>query len=58
MFFKFVKNFVQNLKLSYLETYPKFSSITFLDIELQQKCVKLSLNFHSKSISQKYGHTL
>jgi hypothetical protein len=39
-----------------LETYPKFSSITFVYFELQQKGVKLNLNFHSKSTSQNYGH--
>jgi hypothetical protein len=41
-----------------LVTYPKFSSIAFLYFELQQKGVKLNLNFHSKSISQNYGHAL
>jgi hypothetical protein len=41
-----------------LATYPKVSSIAFLDFELQQKGVKLNLNFHSKSISQNYGHAL
>jgi hypothetical protein len=41
-----------------LATYPKFSSIAFLNFELQQKGVKLHLNFHSKSISQNYGHAL
>jgi hypothetical protein len=41
-----------------LATYPKFISIAFLDFELQQKGVKLNLNFHSKSIGQKYGQAL
>jgi hypothetical protein len=41
-----------------LATYPKFRSIAFLDFELQQKGVKLNLNFHSKAISQNYGHAL
>jgi hypothetical protein len=53
-----MQTFVQSLKMTHLATYPKLSSITLLDFELQQKCVKLSLNFHSKSISQKYGHSL
>jgi hypothetical protein len=39
-----------------LETYSKFSSVAFLDFELQQKGVKLNLNFHSKSIRENYGH--
>jgi hypothetical protein len=55
MLSNFIQIFVQSLQLTYVETYPKFISITFLDFELQQKCVKLSLNFHSKSLSQKYG---
>jgi hypothetical protein len=46
----------QTLFMTSLATYPKFSSIAFLDFELQQKGVKLNLNFHSKSISQKYVH--
>jgi hypothetical protein len=41
-----------------LATYPKFSSIDFVDFELLQKGVKLNLNFHSKSTSQNYGHAL
>jgi hypothetical protein len=41
-----------------LETYPKFSSIAFVYFELQQKGVKLILNFQSKSIIQNYGHAL
>jgi hypothetical protein len=41
-----------------LATYPKFSSIAFLDFELQQNDAKLNLNFRSKSISQNYGHAL
>jgi hypothetical protein len=41
-----------------LATDPKFSSIAFLDFELQQNGVKLNLNFHSKSKSQNYGHAL
>jgi hypothetical protein len=41
-----------------LATNPNFSSIAFLDFELQQKGVKLNLNFHSKSISQNHGHAL
>jgi hypothetical protein len=41
-----------------LATDPKFSSIAFLEFELQQKGVKLNLNFHSKSTSQNYGHAL
>jgi hypothetical protein len=41
-----------------LATYPKFSSIAFLDFKLQQKGVKLNFNFHSKYISQDYGHAL
>jgi hypothetical protein len=38
-----------------LVIYPKFSSIALLDFELQQKGVKIKLNFHSKSTSQNYG---
>jgi hypothetical protein len=41
-----------------LATYPNFSSIAFLDFELQQKGVKMNLNFHSKSTSQNYSHAL
>jgi hypothetical protein len=41
-----------------LATYPKFSSTNFLNFELQQKGVKLNLNFYSKSTSQNYGHAL
>jgi hypothetical protein len=41
-----------------LATNPNFSSIAFLDFELQQKSVKLNLNFHSKSISQNYSQGL
>jgi hypothetical protein len=41
-----------------LATYPKFSSIAYIDFELQQKGVKLNLNFHSTSISQNNGHSL
>jgi hypothetical protein len=44
--------------MTVLATYPKFSSTAFLDFELQQKSVKLNLNFHSKSTSQNYGHAL
>jgi hypothetical protein len=44
--------------MTWLATYPKFNSIAFLDFELQQKGVKLNLNFHSKSTSQNYGHAL
>jgi hypothetical protein len=41
-----------------LATYPKFSSIAFLDFELQQKSVILNLNFHSKYTSKNYDHAL
>jgi hypothetical protein len=41
-----------------LATYPTISSISFLDFEVQQKGVKLNLNFHSESISQNYDHAL
>jgi hypothetical protein len=58
MFINFVQILVQSLVMIYLAIYPKFSSIASLDFELQQKYVKLSLNFHSKSISQMYGHAL
>jgi hypothetical protein len=44
--------------MTYLATYAKFSSIASLDLELQQMCVKQSLNLHSKSTSQMYGHAL
>jgi hypothetical protein len=44
--------------MTQLTTYPKFSSMDFLDFELQQNDVKLNLNFHSKYISQNYGHDL
>jgi hypothetical protein len=50
--------FLQRLFMTSLATYPKCSSIAFLDFELQQKGIKLNLNFHSKSISQHYGHAL
>jgi hypothetical protein len=50
--------FAQNLQMILLEAYPKFSSIAFLDFELQQNDIKMNLNFHSKSISQNYGHAL
>jgi hypothetical protein len=58
MFNKFVQILVQRLFMTSLATYPKFSSIAFLDFELQQKYVKLNLNFHSKSTNQNYGHAL
>jgi hypothetical protein len=41
-----------------IETYPKFSFIGSPDFELQQKGVKLNLNFPSKYISQNYRHAL
>jgi hypothetical protein len=41
-----------------LATYPKLSSIALLDLQLQQKGVKVNLNFHSKYKSQNYGHAL
>jgi hypothetical protein len=41
-----------------LATYPKLKSIAFLYFELQQKGVKMNLNFHSKSTNQNSGHTL
>jgi hypothetical protein len=44
--------------MTYLATYPKFSSIESLDFELQQMCAKLSFNFHSNSSGQKYGNAL
>jgi hypothetical protein len=49
---------VQKLCMTCPATYPKFSSIAFLDFELQQKDVKVNLNFHSKSTSQNYGHSV
>jgi hypothetical protein len=39
-------------------TYPKFSLRSHRDFELQQKFFKPILNFNSKIINQKYGHTL
>jgi hypothetical protein len=38
--------------MTIIATYTRISSIAFLDFELQQKGVKLNLNFHSKSTSQ------
>jgi hypothetical protein len=58
LFNNFVQTFfVQSLFMTSLATYPKFRSIAHLDFELQQKDVKLNLNFHLKSISQNYGHS-
>jgi hypothetical protein len=48
MFKNFVQILVQSLYMTFLATYPKFSSKASLDFELQQICAKLSLNFHSQ----------
>jgi hypothetical protein len=49
----FVQLLVQSLHMTYLATYPKFSSISYLDFELQEKLVKLNLDFRLKSSSRK-----
>jgi hypothetical protein len=53
-----VQILVQRVFMTSLATNPKFSSMAFLDFELQEKSVKLNLNFHSKSIRQNYGQGL
>jgi hypothetical protein len=58
MFNNFVQFLVESLITTILATYPKFSSIAFLDFALQQKGVKRNLNFPSKAISQNYDHAL
>jgi hypothetical protein len=44
--------FSQNLQMTYLATYPKFSSIALLNFELQQNVAKMKLNFNSKYTSK------
>jgi hypothetical protein len=58
LFNNFVHILVQRIFMTSLATYPKFSSIAYIYFELQQKGVKLNLNFHSKSTIQNYGNAL
>jgi hypothetical protein len=50
--------FAHTLQLITPAIYPKFSSKSLLDFELQQNEIKLSLNFNSKSLNQNYGRAL
>jgi hypothetical protein len=53
-----VPNFAQSLQMLVLTTYPKMSSLSQVDLELQQKWLKLISIFHAKAITQKYIHAL